>query len=138
VTINYSPTDAYHIALEGPKGANGMNGVSVKPKKPKILETINWKASPFSQVIEWGKGCKIKGVALRGGQTSRNGRKYVAEEIMKAARTLIGKPITINHDSNKIVGNVEWAEFSGDELDYSGSVKNEQYATMIRSKDSRI
>lgn len=113
-----------------------------------IIESFNW-LTPELKVVDSGRNSvKIKGVALRSNTVSKNGRKYVDEELRKAARTWIGKPITINHapptkeeaeiqgvpfDPSKIVGHIEWMEHDDDgNLEYVGTVNKQPYVDMIR------
>lgn len=81
---------------------------------------------------------KIKGVALTADSISKNKRKYVREELKKAARSWIGKPVTINHDPNRIVGDIEWMEFEDPMLEYLINVKKQPYVNMFRNGDERI
>jgi hypothetical protein len=76
----------------------------------------------------------IKGVALFSDTVSKNSRKYVAEELVKSARTLVGKPITINHDDTRVVGNVIFAEPNEDRLEYIGEVNDWEYVQKLRDK----
>jgi hypothetical protein len=98
-----------------------------------ITESFNW-LTPELKVVDSGKNSvKIKGVALRSNAISRNGRKYVDEELQKSARTWIGKPVTINHDMNKKAGTVEWMEHDADgNLEYVAVVNKQPYVDMIR------
>jgi len=72
----------------------------------------------------------IKIVALNAGSTL-NRNLYLDEELMKAARTLIGKPVWYgpSHDpASKIqVGAVEWAEYEDRRVECLASVNEEIY-----------
>ena len=72
----------------------------------------------------------IKIVALNAGSTL-NRNLYLEEELMKAARTLIGKPVWYgsSHDpTSKIqVGAVEWAEYEDKRVECLASVNEETY-----------
>jgi hypothetical protein len=98
-----------------------------------IIESFNW-LTPELKVVDSGRNSvKIKGVALRSNAISKNGRKYVDEELQKSARTWIGKPVTINHDMNKKAGTVEWMEHDADgNLEYVAVVNKQPYVDMIR------
>src|SRR3990167_5103639 len=68
---------------------------------------------------------KIKGIALKA-RESRNGVLYQVEEIKKAAETLIGRSIAMNHSDNAedVVGTVEKIEMQDDVLRYEGVAYN--------------
>jgi hypothetical protein len=72
----------------------------------------------------------IKIVALNAGSTL-NRNLYLDEELMRAARTLIGKPVWYgpSHDpASKIqVGAVEWAEYEDRRVECLASVNEETY-----------
>ncbi|MEM3387779.1 MAG: hypothetical protein QXN08_08960 [Nitrososphaerales archaeon] len=72
----------------------------------------------------------IKIVALNAG-TTLNKNFYLEEELIKAARTLIGKPVWYgsSHDTaSKIhVGSVEWAEYEDERVECIASVNEETY-----------
>jgi len=105
-----------------------------------IKESFEWMAPEF-RVVDAGKNTiRIKGVAMKGDVISRNKRKYVDEELKKAARTWIGKPVTINHDGSKIIGDVKWMEYSdaSDALEYLADIKKQPYVDMIRGKSTAI
>jgi len=89
--------------------------------------------SPEFHAVPVGENrVKIRGIALKSNMISRNGRKYIDEELTKAARTWIGKPITINHSMDKKVGTVEWMEHDADgNLEYVAVVNKQPYVDMI-------
>jgi len=110
-----------------------------------IKESFEWMAAPDFQVINTGKNTvTIKGVAVRKGQISRNRRRYVDEELKMAARTWIGKPVTINHapwdrshpmyDGRKVPGNVRWMEYNKGAMEYQIDIKKQPYVDLIRNK----
>lgn len=114
----------------------------------KIKESFTWM-TPKWKVMKAGKNSvKIQGIALPGDIVSKNKMKYLSEEIKMAARTLSGKPITINHspwnkhhpdyDASKVVGDVPNAEFESGAVEYWGFVRKEPYVTMLRTHDPRI
>jgi len=107
---------------------------------PNIIESFEWMA-PQWKVVDAGKNTiRIKGVALKGDATSKNNRKYIADELRKSARTWVGKPITINHDPKRIAGNLTWMEYSeeSDALEYLGDVNKQPYVDMLRNKSAQI
>ncbi len=52
----------------------------------------------------------------------------------------MGKPVTINHDPSKNVGNVVWMEYSdaSDALEYLADVNKQPYVDMIRNKSATV
>lgn len=113
-----------------------------------LMESFNW-LTPELKIVDSGKNSvKIRGIALRSNTISKNGRKYVDEELQKAARTWIGKPFTVNHapptkvdaerqrvpfDPSKIIGNIEWMEHDDDgKLEYVAVVNKQPYVDMVR------
>lgn len=105
-----------------------------------VKESYEWMAPEF-KIVDAGKNTiRIRGVAMRGNVVSRNKRKYVADELKRAARTFIGRPITINHDPDKKVGTIKWMEYSdeSDALEYLGDIKKQPYVDMIRNKSTFI
>jgi len=103
-----------------------------------IAESFNW-LSPEFKLVDSGKNTiRIKGVALKGNVVSRNKRKYVDEELQKAARTWIGKPVTINHDGTKKVGHVVWMEYEDGALEYLADVNKQPYVGLLRDKSTDI
>lgn len=115
----------------------------------KIKESFRWAAAPEFQVVSTGKNkVSIKGVAVRANQISLNKRKYVGEELAKAARTFIGVPVTINHapydkrhpmyDGRKVVGNTRWAEYEDKRLECILDVNKQPYVDLVRNKSVEI
>lgn len=105
----------------------------------KIKESFEWIAPEF-KVVDSGKNTiRIKGIALHGDVISKNNRRYAKEELKRAARTFIGKPLTVNHDPTKIAGNIIWMEYSDDDLmEYIADVKKQPYVDMVRNKSTDI
>ena len=117
--------------------------------KFQIKESFEWMAAPEFQVVNTGKNkVTIRGVAVKKGQISRNKRKYVDEELKMAARTWIGKPVTINHapwnkthpmyDSHKVAGNVRWMEYNKGALEYQIDINKQPYVDMFRNKSVQV
>ncbi len=106
---------------------------------PELIEKFSWLTP---QAFTWepiGKNkVRIKGVALKSGEVSKNMRHYIDEELIKSARTFIGKPININHDNNKVVGNVEWMEYEDGLMEYYGIISKQPYVDYIKSNDKAI
>lgn len=104
-----------------------------------IKESFSWLAPESFKVESIGKNTvKVRGVALRADAISKNNRKYVKEELVKAARTWINKPVTINHDPNKIAGHIDWMEFEDPLLEYLMTIKKQPYVNMFRNHDPNI
>jgi hypothetical protein len=108
---------------------------------PEIIESFEWATGPEFKVVDAGKNTiRIKGVALKGDAISKNHRKYIVDELKRSARTWVGKPITINHDPKRIVGNLTWMEFSDESnaLEYMGNINKQPYVNMLRDKSAEI
>jgi len=106
--------------------------------KFEIAESFNWMSPDFKLVDSGKNTIRIKGVALKGNVVSRNKRKYVDEELKKAARTWIGKPVTINHDSTRNVGHIVWMEYEDGALEYLADVNKQPYVGLLRDKSTDI
>lgn len=96
--------------------------------KHEIIESFRW-LPPGDLRVKKGAGKKviIRGRALFAGGVSRNLRKYVKEELVRAARTLVGKPVTINHNSSRIVGHVIDAEEEENAIEYVAEINKGDY-----------
>lgn len=108
--------------------------------QPLLVESFQWmKGIGDFKSEPWGeKGVRIKGKALTSNCVSKNGRKYVEAELVKSARTLVGRPINVNHDDKNIVGHVDWAEFEDGAIEFLASIKKEPYPTLIRNHDKSL
>lgn len=107
--------------------------------KTQIIESFRWLTPEIKSIIPVGKHkVRIKGIVARAGDVSKNGRKYVAKELMKSVSSMIGIPIVVNHDSTKIIGNTELAEWEDEQLEVVGIVKDKQYAELLKNRDSSI
>ena len=105
----------------------------------KIRESFSWMTPEFKVATSAGKHTiRIKGVAMRSDVTSRNNRKYIDEELVKAARTFYEKPVTINHDMTKKVGTVKWMEYENGCLEYIADINKQPYVDLLRSKSADI
>ena len=104
----------------------------------KIKESFEWIAPEF-KIVDSGKNTiRIKGVAMRSNVISKNKRKYVDEELKKAARTWVGKPVTINHDMDNKAGTIIWMEYEKGALEYMADIKKNPYVRMIRDGSTSI
>jgi len=113
--------------------------------KPKfqIQESVAWLTpDAFPEVRNIGKNkVIISGTALKGGAISRNRRKYVEEELPEAAGTYRDrKPVTINHNDDRIVGHTLWGKYNQKTrtVEYAAEVNKQPYVTWLKSKDPRI
>jgi len=103
-----------------------------------LKEKFSWMAPEF-KVMDSGKNTiRIRGVALKGNVVSRNKRRYVADALNKSAYTWIGKPVTINHDMTRKVGDVKWMEYEDGALEYLADIKKQPYVDMLRNKSADI
>jgi hypothetical protein len=107
------------------------------PEYP-LIESFRWYVPDLAVKSDpaWGNKVKVRGVAIPGGVVSRNNRRYVKREIELAARSLIGKPITVNHDNTKIIGHIEDAEFEENGLEYVGWITKQPYVDKMRDRAS--
>ena len=105
---------------------------------PNLKESFSWMSSDFKTQNAGKDTIKIKGIALRSDTVSRNNRKYVDAELIKSARTFIGRPVTINHSMERKVGHVDWAEYEDGCLEYLATIKKQPYVDMLRDKSTAI
>lgn len=92
------------------------------------------------QEMKDGRTVRIKGIAAHGGETSRNGRHYMREALLRAVNTFIGVPLTVNHNDKEIIGNVEEMDYDEgtDTLRYVADVKKEPYVTLIKQRSTEV
>lgn len=99
----------------------------------KIYESFRWLRDDLSYAGPIGKKAQFKGVALYP-TISGNHREYVAKELEASARTLVGKPVTLNHNSDVMLGNVRWAEHEDGRIEYVIELKSGEYIQKLRDK----
>jgi hypothetical protein len=100
-----------------------------------MKESFEWVVPEFKTAAHAsGRKINIKGKALFADAVSKNARHYVREEVVKAARTLVGKPITINHDPKRVVGHIVFAEEENGDMEYIGEINNPEYVAKVRDK----
>lgn len=105
----------------------------------KLKESFSWLTPEAFKVESTGPNTvKIKGVAIPQATTSKNKRYYIDEEMIRAARTWIGKPFNVNHDNRRIIGNVDWMEYDNGAMEYLVTVKKQPFVDMLRNHDERI
>jgi len=94
---------------------------------------------PISEAVTVGEDFIIKGIAINS-TTTRNGVKYTAEELSKAAHTLTGRPILKDHENSidNIIGKVKKSSFDNaiKAIPFEGKIMEKKYQEMI--KDGRI
>jgi len=95
-----------------------VNQASDIPVSQELIESFHWAQGfkPFRPNL-------IKGVALNVG-TSLNRNVYSDEELVRAARTLIGKPLLVNHDPTRLVGQVLDSEFEDNRVEYIAQIED--------------
>ena len=102
-----------------------------------IIESYKWLTPEFAITPTDGKTVKIRGKAIPRETISRNNRKYVDEELRKAARTFIDTPITENHkawnDKKNQLGKVNWMEYDDGSMEYVAEVWNPEMAAELRA-----
>ena len=105
-----------------------------------IFESFKWLEGINSfKVKDTGqKTIRIKGVAARAGDVSKNGRKYMGEELKKSVSSMVGKWVTVNHDDSKRVGKILDADWEDEQLEYLAEIWAEPYVALIRNKSATI
>jgi len=101
---------------------------------PKLFEKFRWLRDELKYMGPKGTKAQFKGVALFP-TISGNGRKYLADELMQSARTLVGKPVTINHDSSRIVGDVAFAQWEDNKIEYLLNIDGKKVEYIEKLKD---
>lgn len=99
----------------------------------KLYESYSWLRDDLKYAGPKGSKAQFKGVALRP-VISGNGKKYVDEELHRAARTLVGKPVTLNHNMQKIKGDVTWAEYEDGNIEYVMEISDREYVQKLQDK----
>jgi hypothetical protein len=106
------------------------------PKYP-LAESFRWYIEPINikEDPNYGNRVRVKGIAISSGVVSKNNRKYTDREVRSAARTLINKKITVNHDNTKVIGNIEDAEFEDGNIEYVGYINKQPYVDKMRDRE---
>lgn len=103
-----------------------------------IWEKFSWLSPEFIVEPVGAKSVKIKGVAVPPNIVSKNNRRYVDKEMIKAARTWIDSPITVNHNdytnTKNRKGKVNWMEFdeADGKMEYYAEVWNPELVNELR------
>ena len=105
-----------------------------------IYESFRWLQGldSFKTQDAGSKTIKIKGVAAKAGDVSRNGRKYLGEELKKSVSSMVNGKVTINHKDNEVVGKILWADYEDDQLEYLAEIWKEPYVSLLRNKSADI
>jgi len=82
-----------------------LNKMGLNDTKPyrKPQEKFNWAKSAF-QYLKQDKNAKYYKVEALFPVVSMNRNVYTEEELIRAARTLIGKPVNLNHEGHTLKG----------------------------------
>jgi len=82
-----------------------LNKMGLDDTKPyrKPQEKFNWAKSAFS-FLKQDKNAKYYKVEALFPVVSMNNNVYTEEELIRAARTLIGKPVNLNHEGHTLKG----------------------------------
>jgi len=100
--------------------------------KNAILEPLYLPSNDF-KIFEVGPSkIRITGECAHAGAVSKNGRKYVAEALMKATNTWIGKPCLPNHNLKEVIGNVELMDYKNEALCYTLMVNKPLHVERVR------
>lgn len=101
-----------------------------------LIESYKWLIPELAVTPTDGKTVKIRGKAIPRETVSRNNKKYVDEELRKAARTFIDVPITENHknwmDKKNQLGKVNWMEYDDGSMEYVAEVWNPAMVAELR------
>ena len=123
-----------------------------------LKESFRWFREDLKLMDRNGGKVFVKGKAIMP-TISRNNRKYIEDELIRAARTLTGKPIDVNHEidlyldlknkyeeANKPLkylgkpptpkGNVIAAEYEDGSIEYVAEINNREYADKIVDRKS--
>ena len=97
----------------------------------KLYEAFRWYRPDIRVTSQTGGKIHIRGKAIYP-TVSRNNRQYIEEELKKAARTLAGKPIDVNHEADYWLIGQRKAEAAGERYTvpkptYKGHVVDAEY-----------
>jgi hypothetical protein len=110
--------------------------------RAKTTESFKWLEGVDSFKLEKDAGknkIRVKAVWAKNNAVSKNQRHYIGEELKRAARTMIGKAVTVNHTNEKI-GNIIWSEYSDDDekAECIFDIDKQPYVNMIRNKSTEV
>lgn len=114
-----------------------MQNIKESLKMNRISESFEWVPESWKLLPTRTNEVKVKMVIAKAGQISGNGRKYVREELNKAARTLDNQPINVNHDKKRVIGTIKATEYNDieDQLEAVGIINSPMYTERIRAND---
>jgi len=102
----------------------------------KIKESFEWLVPEIIDTVPVGKNTvRVKVRAARVNDVSRNKRKYVEEELRASARTWVGKPILVNHDPKRVIGDITYSAYENGNLEFLLNVNKAMYSKRLREKD---
>ena len=103
-----------------------------------ITESFQWATKELLAVPSDRNIVKIKGIAVKAGEISRNQRLYAGETLEKGASSFIDAPVTVNHSDynakHNQVGKVNWMAFDKDgNMEYIAEVWNPAMVEELRA-----
>lgn len=110
---------------------------SLSDRKNTLVESFNWLSQDFKIQKTTPKSIIVKVKAAHGNTVSKNGRRYLTEELLKAARTATGKKVDLNHNSQQI-GKVHLADYEDDDLEMVVEIWKEPYVELLRNKSMDV
>jgi len=131
----FTKSDAYAVATAQWKKLHGGRAPREMVKDWRILEYY----VPIDEAVNLGDDFLIKGVAINE-TTTRNGVKYIAKELEKAAPTFKGKKVLLDHknEAMNIVGVVRDAFYNPTEKRIEFEAQIMDKAIQERINDGRI
>ena len=117
----------------------------------KLFEKFSWFRDDVKLTSQVGNKIRIKGRALYA-TVSKNDREYIADELLRSARTLANKPIDVNHAVSrwealaavgettepkpKHVGHVLDADYEDGYIEYVAEINDNEYVAKLRDRES--
>jgi len=116
------------------------------------MESFTWLPSEALEVLKTEGGVVVRGHAIHPvktlhPETWQKVKVYTAKELERAARTLVGKPINVNHNLGpdrkplpqpRNVGVIAAAEWEDDAVEYAGLVTDPEYASRIGKDITKV
>jgi len=102
-----------------------------------MTQKINYQIPVLNEYTGPDKPLRIQGVAINAGVT-RNNDNYTPDELQKAAKSLIGKPIQKDHSESidATVGKIVGASYQDNKILFTGEIMDEECKKKIR--DGRV
>ena len=117
----------------------------------KMYEKFSWFRDDVKLTSQVGNKIRIKGRALYA-TVSRNDRKYIADELLRSARTLANKPIDVNHAVSrwealaeaghthepkpKLIGHVLDADYEDGYIEYIAEINDSEYVAKLKDREA--